>query len=68
MGAPPVCRGTEWTPGWDPRIFLICLLICLLFPTFGPDGSRDEDLDALVGVAGAGAFSEVAPCIFDGRA
>ena len=32
------------------------------------DGSRDEDLDALVGVAGAGAFTASVPWVFDGRA
>ena len=37
-------------------------------PNVWSDGSRDEDLDAMVGVAGAGAFVRNVPWVFDGRA
>ena len=37
-------------------------------PNIWTDGSRDEDLDAMVGVAGAGAFVNDVPWVFDGRA
>ena len=37
-------------------------------PNIWTDGSRDEDLDAMVGVAGAGAFVKDVPWVFDGRA
>ena len=37
-------------------------------PDFWTDGSRDEDLDALVDVAGAGAFTRSVPWVLDGRA
>ena len=34
-------------------------------PNIWTDGSRDEDLDAMVGVAGAGAFVKDVPWVFD---
>ena len=37
-------------------------------PNMWTDGSRDEDLDAMVGVAGAGAFVKNVPWVFDDRA
>ena len=37
-------------------------------PNIWTDGGRDDDLDASVGIAGAGAFVRSVPCVFDGRA
>ena len=37
-------------------------------PNIWTDGSRDEDLDAMVGVAGAGAYVKNVPWVFDDRA
>ena len=36
-------------------------------PNIWTDGSRNEDLDAMVGVAGAGAYVQNVPWVFDGR-
>lgn len=37
-------------------------------PNIWTDGSRDQDLDALIGVGGAGAFAHSVPWVFNGRA
>ena len=36
-------------------------------PSIWADGSRNDDIDALVGVAGAGAFARLITWIFDAR-
>ena len=49
-------------------MFLTLLKMFLVSLISGLDGSRDEYLDAMVGVAGAGTFVKEVPWVFDGRA
>ena len=64
LGAYPVHPSEAWSPGWDPED----ISDSAANPNMWTDGSRDEDLDAIVGVAGAGAFVNSVPCVFDDRA
>ena len=56
LGGYPVSLGEAWNPGWDPEDIVDWADDVPASPNFWTDGSRDEDLDALIGVAGAGAF------------
>ena len=56
LGAYPVHHGDAWRPGWDPEDISDLAEDVPAHPNIWTDGSRDEDLDAIVGVAGAGAF------------
>ena len=68
LGAYPVHPGGSWRPGWDPEDISDLADDVPDHPNIWTDGSRDEDLDAMVGVAGAGAFVNDVPWVFDGRA
>ena len=68
LGAYPVHPGGAWSPGWDPEDIVDLADGVPSHPNIWTDGSRDEDLDAMVGVAGAGAFVKDVPWVFDGRA
>ena len=68
LGAYPIHPGGAWNPGWDPEDVLDLADDILNHPNIWTDGSRDGDLDAMVGVAGAGAFVKDVPWVFDGRA
>ena len=68
LGGYPVCLGATWNPDWDLEDVLDPADEVPAAPNLWTDGSRDEDPDALVGVAGAGAFVETVPWVFDGRA
>ena len=68
LGAYPVHPGEAWRPGWDPEDISDLAEDVPAHPNIWTDGSRDEDLDAMVGVAGAGAFVKEVPWVFDGRA
>ena len=56
MGACPVRPAAAWSPGWDPADISDLADDNPRNPNIWSDGSLDEDLDAMVGVAGAGAF------------
>ena len=64
FGVYPVDSSRSWDPGWDPEDMAGDVPA---YPNIWTDGSRDKDLDALVGVAGAGAFVWSVPWFFDGR-
>ena len=68
LGAYPVHLGGAWKPEWDPEDISDLADVVPPHPDIWTDGSRDEDLDAMVGVAGAGAFVKNVPWVFDGRA
>ena len=68
LGAYPIHPGDAWRPGWDPEDISDLADGVPDHPNIWTDGSRDEDLDAMVGVAGAGAFVNDVPWVFDGRA
>ena len=68
LGAYPICPGGDWNPGWDPEDIVDLTDNVPNHPNIWTDGSRDEDLDAMVGVAGSGAFVKDVPWVFDGRA
>ena len=68
LGVYPVHPGGDWRPGWDPEDIVDLADSVPVHPNIWTDGSRDEDLDAMVGVAGAGAFVNNAPWVFDDRA
>ena len=56
LGFYPVHPGEVWKPNWDPDD-ISDLADCVPdHPNIWTDASRDEDLDAMVGVAGAGAY------------
>ena len=63
-GAYPVRLAAAWSPGWDPHNISDLADDIPPNPNIWTDGSMGEDLDAMVVVAGAGAFVRV----FDGRA
>ena len=68
LGGYPLSLGSNWNPGWDPEDIVDLADDFPATPNMWTDGSRDEDLDALVRVAGAGAFTASVPWVFDGRA
>ena len=68
LAAYPVHPGHAWRPGWDPEDVSDLADDVPAFPNIWTDGSRDEDLDAMVGVAGSGAYVKNVPWVFDGRA
>ena len=68
LGAYPVQPGDAWGPGWDPEDISDSGDSVPSYPNIWTDGSRDEDLDAMIGVVGAGAFVKEVPWVFDGRA
>ena len=68
LGAYPVHLHEAWRPGWDLEDISDLAEDVPPHPNFWIDGSRDEDLDAMVGVAGAGAFVKTVPWVFDNRA
>ena len=68
LGAYPIHPGEAWRPGWDPEDIFDLAEDVPANPNIWTDGSRDEDLDAMVGVAGAGAYVKNVPWVFDGRA
>ena len=60
--------GSGWDPGCDPEDVADMANCALGQPNTWTGGGRDEDLDALVGVAGIGAYARTLPWIFDGCA
>ena len=68
LGAYPIHPGEAWSPGWDPEDVLYLTDNVPNHPNIWTDGSRDEDLDAMEGAAGSGAFVKDVPWVFDGRA
>ena len=68
LGAYPAVPGGRCCLVGILLTLLIWLIMSLLILIIWTDGSRDEDLDAMVGVAGAGAFVKEVPWVFDGRA
>ena len=68
LGGYPLCLGEVWNPGWDPGDIIDLADEVPAVPNIWTDGSRDEDLDALIEVAGAGAYTGSVPWVFDGRA
>ena len=68
LGVYPVNPGDIWRSGWDPVDISDMTDGVPAHPNIWTDGSRDEDLDAMVGVAGAGAFVNEVPWAFDDRA
>ena len=68
LGAYPVHLHEAWRPGWNPEDIFDLAEDVLPFPNVWTDGSRDEDLDAMVGVAGAGAFVKTVSWVFDNKA
>ena len=57
LGAYPVHPGDGWTPGWDPEDISDLVEDVPAHPNIWTDGGRDEDLEAMFGVAGAGAYA-----------
>ena len=55
LGGYPVSVGDGGNPDGDPEDIIDLAEEVPAAPNVWTDGSRDEDLDALVGVAGAGA-------------
>ena len=68
LGAYPIRPGEDWKPHWDLDDIEDLANSVPAHPNIWTDGSRDEDLDAMVGVAGAGAFVKEVPWVFDDRA
>ena len=68
LGCYPVHPGDAWNPDWDTEDVLDLAEDVPASSNIWTDGSRDEDLDSMVGVAGAGAFVQAVPWVFDGRA
>ena len=68
LGAYTIHPGGAWNPGWDPEDIVDLTDNVPNHPNIWTDGSRDEDFDALLGVAGSGAFVKDVPWVFDGRA
>ena len=66
LGAYPGRPAAAWSPEWDPEDICDLAEDIPPNPNIWTDGSRDEDLDAMVGVAGA--FVKNVPWVFDGRA
>ena len=56
---------SAWRPGWDPEDIADLSDDMLAHRKIWTDGNREEDFDALVGVAGAGAFGRSVPFVFD---
>ena len=67
LGAYPVRLAAAWSPGWELEDVSDLAEDIPPNPNIWTDGSRDEDLDAMVGVAGAGAFVGAVPWVFDDR-
>ena len=63
LGGYPVFLGDAWSPGWDPEGVLDLADDVPGAPNLWTDGGRDEDPDALIGVAGAGAFVRSVPWV-----
>ena len=61
LGAYPTHPGEVWMPGWDPEDISDLADNVPGHPNIWTDGSREEDLDAMVGVPGAGAFVKDVP-------
>ena len=57
LGAYPLDPGGDWNPGWDLEDIADLVDGVPGQPNVWTDGSTDEDPDALVGIAGAGALS-----------
>ena len=68
LGAYPILPGEVWKPRWDPEDMSDLAYGVPSHPNIWTDGSRDEDLDGMVGVAGAGAYVNDVPWVFDDRA
>ena len=68
LGAYPILPCEVWRPGWDPDDISDLADGVPGLPNIWTDGSRDEDLDGMVGVAGAGAYVGEVPWVFDDRA
>ena len=66
LGVYPIRPGSELNPAWEPDDIVDLADNVPNHPNIWTDGSRDEDLDAMVGVAGAGAFVKDVPWVFDG--
>ena len=66
LGAYLVHPGSLWDLGWHPEDVNDLAGDVPADPNIWTDGSGDEGLDALVGVAGAGAFVWSVPWVFDG--
>ena len=56
---------SAWRPGWDPEDIADLSDDMPAHTKIWTDGSREEDVNALVGVAGAGAFGRSVPWVFD---
>ena len=68
LGAYPLDTAEAWRPQWDPEDIADISEGMPATPNIWTDGRRDEDLDALDGIAGAGAYVRSVPWVFDGRA
>ena len=68
LGAYPLDPAGAWNPSWEPEDIADLAHGLPTNHNIWTDGSRDEDLDALIGVAWAGAFVRAVPWFFDGRA
>ena len=68
LGVYPVHPGEVWKPDWDPDDISDLADGVPDHPNIWTDASRDEDLDAMVGSAGAGAYVKEVPWVFDGGA
>ena len=66
-GAYPLDPGGNWHPQWDPEDIADKADNVPANPNIWTDGSRDEDLDALMGGAGAGVYVRTVPCVIDSR-
>ena len=68
LGDYPIHLHEAWRPGWDPEDISDLAEDVPPHPNVWTDCSRDEDLDAMVGVAGAGAFVTTVRWVSDDRA
>ena len=68
LGPYPLELARAWCPEWDPADIIDLADDMPANPNIWTDGSRDEDLDAMVGVAGSGAYVKSVSWVFDDRA